>query len=293
MVQEEQNMNTENLECFLLVAENLSFARAAKMLHISQPAVTKQIRSLEDELGIRLFIRSTRHVELTPAGESFYRDAKEIVLKTQIAVSRARRESRPAETLHIGVSTPLVLLYLQHVLKQFHQCRPDVRTDIECMDFKRILNMFLDNKLDILFYYRENFPPEYTVKYQEIKKDSVQCLVPADHPLAHQTSVTPEDLKNCTVIACSPLDAPLSVSSFQERILERHDPEKIRYCSSIEAAHCLVAAGMGVALFPGMLCRGAGEYVSVPVERSEEMSFGIFFHERNSSASLRSFLKQI
>ena len=68
-------MDIENLKCFLLVAENLSFVRAAEALYISQPAVTKQINALENELGTSLFIRSTRHVELTPAGMSFYKDA--------------------------------------------------------------------------------------------------------------------------------------------------------------------------------------------------------------------------
>lgn len=59
-------MNIDSLKCFILVAENLSFARTAEALYISQPAVTKQINALEKELGVTLFIRSTRHVELTP-----------------------------------------------------------------------------------------------------------------------------------------------------------------------------------------------------------------------------------
>lgn len=142
------------------MAENLSFARAARSLHISQPAVTKQIRALESELGLQLFTRSTRHVELTPAGESFYQDAKEIVLKTQIAVSRAQRQSFSPKAIRIGVSTPAVLFYLQNVLSQFTERYPDVWPDIECMDYKRILNLFLDDKLDVLFYYKENMPSD-------------------------------------------------------------------------------------------------------------------------------------
>lgn len=107
--------------------------------------MTKQIRVLENELGLSLSTRSTRHVELTPAGESFYQDAKEIVLKTQIAVSRAQRQSFSPKALRIGVSPPSVLFYLQNTLKQFVKNNPEVWPDIECMDYKRILNLFLDD----------------------------------------------------------------------------------------------------------------------------------------------------
>ena len=85
-------MNIESLKCFILLAENSSFARTAEAMYKSQPAVTKQIHALEEELGVTLFSRSTRHVELTPAGMSFYKDAKEIVQSTYLAVERAKRQ---------------------------------------------------------------------------------------------------------------------------------------------------------------------------------------------------------
>ena len=75
-------MNTTQLECFVTVAENLNFARAASILHITQPAVTHQIVSLEGELDAKLFIRTTRSVKLTPEGWSFLADAKNILNMT-------------------------------------------------------------------------------------------------------------------------------------------------------------------------------------------------------------------
>ena len=72
-------MNTFQLSCFLTVAETLNFARAAKQLNVTQPAVTHQIRSLETELGVKLFKRSTRSVELTREGSIFINDAKSMI----------------------------------------------------------------------------------------------------------------------------------------------------------------------------------------------------------------------
>lgn len=81
-------MNTIQLECFLAVSENLNFARAAEQLHITQPAVTHQIHSLETELNTRLFVRTTRSVELTPAGFAFISDASDILGRTRAAKAR-------------------------------------------------------------------------------------------------------------------------------------------------------------------------------------------------------------
>ena len=72
-------MNTFQLECFLAVAENLNFARAAEQLNITQPAVTHQIRSLEQELNTKLFHRTTRSVSLTSAGILLMDDARQIL----------------------------------------------------------------------------------------------------------------------------------------------------------------------------------------------------------------------
>ena len=72
-------MTIFQIECFLSVAEFLNFARAAEQMHVSQPAITRQIKSLEDELGTKLFIRNTRIVKLTESGQIFLADAHTMV----------------------------------------------------------------------------------------------------------------------------------------------------------------------------------------------------------------------
>ena len=72
-------MTIFQMECFVAVAENLSFARAAEQLHVTQPAVTQQIHALEKELNVRLLNRSTRSVKLTEEGKIFLQDAKQVV----------------------------------------------------------------------------------------------------------------------------------------------------------------------------------------------------------------------
>lgn len=283
-------MNIENLKCFILVAENLSFARAAEALYISQPAVTKQISSLEHELETQLFIRSPRHVELTAAGMSFYKDAKDIVEKTQLAVSRIKNQTIGSGSFRIGLSNPAALFYLSPLLKRFHENYPDTTPAILTPGYKIALNLFLEHKLDILFFYRENMPSKANIRFLELETDSLSCLLPAGHPLTFKTSLSAEDLTDYTIIACNPLNAPLSMASFQQQFLQIHPADKISYCDNIEVAHCMVCAQMGISILPSILALKTPEFSVIPVTNAPALSFGAFYHKRNSNMSVNHFL---
>ncbi|MDO4326256.1 MAG: LysR family transcriptional regulator [bacterium] len=286
-------MNLDNLICFLLVAENLSFARAAETLHISQPAVTKQIRSLEHELGVALFIRSTRHVELTPAGMSFYKDAKEIVTKTQTAVSRLKNRNTNPASLRIGLSNPAALLYLTPILKKFHEAHPDIYPNIFVPGYKVAINLFLENILDLLFLYKEDLTKKKDILFLELQKDHLACLVPAIHPLASKESVSSDDLNPFSIIACNPLNAPQSMADFQQQFLTSHSTNQVFYCEDLETAHCMVAAGMGVSVLPYALCTKSSDFAAIPLAQTPPLSFGIFYHQKTSNTALKHFLHLI
>ena len=98
-------MNTFQLECFLAVSNTLSFVRAAEQLNISQPAITHQIKTLEDELNTVLFKRSTRFVEITQEGISFIGDAKKIIsIALQAKMRYKSSKDIPVNALSIGCS---------------------------------------------------------------------------------------------------------------------------------------------------------------------------------------------
>lgn len=287
------NLTIDNLKCFLLVAENLSFARAAEALYISQPAVTKQINALEQELGTALFIRSTRHVELTPAGMSFYKDAKDIVLKSQMAIHRIQRHLTAPASISIGLSNPIALFYLSPLLAKLHTEYPDLRPNIAVPGYKIALNLFLDNKLDLLFYYKENMPKKSGIDFVELEQDCLSCLMPKDHVLAAKTSIRKEELTDVPMIACNPLNAPSSTASFQQKLLENHSVDKVLYCENIEIAHCMVAAGLGIAMIPNLLILKSPDFAAVPLDHEAPLSFGFFYHKRSKNEVVRKLLELI
>ena len=286
-------MNIDNLKCFILVAENLSFARAAEALYISQPAVTKQINALENELGVTLFIRSTRHVELTPMGMSFYKDAKDIVIKSQIAINRIKQQNINSDSIRIGLSNPIALFYLEPFLTKFHINYPNVLPNIQIPGYKSALNLFLENKLDVLFYFKENMQHKKDINFIELEQDYLVCLISSEHPFATKESVSLEDLSNESIIACNPLNAPLSTASFQKKLLKQHSTDNIFYCDSIEVAHCMVSCGLGLSILPSILCLNSPAFITVPLSLKIPLSFGAFYYKKNTNTALHKFIKSL
>ena len=114
-------MTIFRIECFLAVAEHLNFARAATQLNVSQPAITRQIHTLEAELGTQLFIRSTRMVRLTENGRIFQSDAQLIVHTARRSVQRfASQDESKIIDFHIGCANPLHMELLSNTLEQRH-----------------------------------------------------------------------------------------------------------------------------------------------------------------------------
>ena len=102
-----------------------------------------------------------------------------------------------------------------------------------------------------------------------------------------------DELADVPIIACNPLNAPLSTASFQQQLLEKHSADRVLYCDNIEVAHCMVSAGLGIAIIPNLLILKSPDFVSVPLADKAPLSFGIFYHKRSKNEALHKLLKLI
>lgn len=161
------------------------------------------------------------------------------------------------------------------------------------LSYKTVLNLFLERKLDLLFYYRENMTQRKGVCFRELERDPWRCLVPAGHPLTGRASLSLADLAGEQLLVCHPLNAPRSVAALQQRLLKEQPAARILTCSTIEIAHCMVLAGMGVTLLPSLLCPSSPEFAVLPVEDTPVLSFGVFYHKGDRSQALKKFLDAI
>ena len=146
------NVNLELYRIFYVVAKHKNITKASKELCISQPAVSKHIKNLEESLGITLFIRTPKGLIITESGEAILKKVKEALMLLDHALGSAEdyKELRKG-TISIGISTSLTKIYLIHYLTIFHKKYPNIAIDIATDDGETLKEKLKDGSIDLLF----------------------------------------------------------------------------------------------------------------------------------------------
>ena len=181
-------MELRHLRYFVAVAEELHFGRAADLLGISQPPLSQQIQALEQELGVRLFERSNRHVALTDAGRLFLEETRQTLAQVSKSVDVVRRaEQGEIGELQIGftASAPFVSIIPRAVFA-FRQAFPAVHLDLQEMTSSQVCQALMEKKLQIGMIRPLELPGELDAV--ELLREPLVALLHAGHPLAGEQS---------------------------------------------------------------------------------------------------------
>ena len=173
---------------FVVVAEQRHFGRAATALRVAQPSLSRQIRRLERELGVRLLDRTPQGTRLTDAGEVFLPRAKALLRSAVQARAQARAAAQPSR-ITIGYTTGLIVTPAVREMRREH---PDAEVQVSHLDWNQALDALLGHRVDAVVT-RLPFPTDglhVTILYDEPRV----LVVPIDHRLAGRTSVTLEDI---------------------------------------------------------------------------------------------------
>lgn len=285
-------MNTFQLTCFLTLAETLNFARAAERLHITQPSVTHQIHSLETELGVKLFNRTTRNVEITSAGKSFLVDAAGMVQISENAKKRFRNpDDRRLQTFAVGCHGTPQLEFLAEIFRQMGERYPDIDPKIQTVPMGELYRLLAEERVDVLLAFRETESGKAPGIYKELGKVPIVMICPPEHPLAGKEQVTPEDLKKERLIINEPMRCPENIAKLQGAILEGHTLSDLYFSDTPEVAVTLIKAGFGVTILPESLVPAALGLASVPLAGAEPLSFGVYYKTWKGKPMLKSFIE--
>ncbi len=283
-------MNTDQLKSFIQVAENLNFARAAEILKITQSAVSRQIHSLEDELGTKLLHRTTRTVTLTPAGISFLEDAKNVMGRLKVAEQKIQRhQSTNIQVLIIGCQNEANLDLLCRVLKSCKQQIPELYPFLKVIPHRSILNLFYQDELDLLFGFQEDIPIKNDTVYKELFQIPLCCIVPASHPYAERPELAKEELYLENIVVCNSYAIPARVAQMQNQISQHIPPESTYMCENLQVLLTLVRAGYGCSVLPLMNFVNT-DIRGIPLKDGEPLSYGIFFKKSSQSPLLKKFI---
>ncbi len=292
-------MQIRQLEYFLAVCDHLNFTAAAKQFYISQTAVSLQIKALEEELGVRLFDRTNRRVELTPAGKTFEEDARAILRRTRDAMGRARQAGTEVTgSLHIGFVKGYEKTNLSEQLSDFHTEYPNISLSFTRENVAELYDGILDGSLDLIYNLQYSMDDLEDIEFVTLKRYPLLAVMPASHPLSHRNSIRRSELKGYPVV-----DIKQSSSRYGEAATITNAftgagfLPNIQYTSDdIETSILAVAAGLGYALLPGYITdtlTTREKVIAVPIEEEEELMTVIAaWHRNHSNPALDRFLKR-
>ncbi len=184
-------MELRHLRYFLAVAEEENVSRAAVRLHLSQPALSRQIRDLEDELGFALLRRSAKSVRLTEAGRTFQSEARAVLTRLDEAVKKARAIATGGRTeLHVGYAPSLTVRILPPALRAFQADSPQVRVLLHDLSTEEMLARLRDGALQIAFLVSPRGAMLRGLRFEELARDRLCLAVPLEHPFARRRTVT-------------------------------------------------------------------------------------------------------
>jgi DNA-binding transcriptional LysR family regulator len=248
-------MELRHLRYFVAVAEALSFTRGAEKLHIAQPSLTRQIKNLEEEIGVRLLDRTKLQVKLTPEGQSFLLDAKRVLALSEEIVESVQHFSRhELAPLNIGYVANLFYDLLPVTLASFQRSFPTIPINLFDMTCGDQFHALQDGRIDLGFVGLHQPIEERGLQFRPIASyDTVVAIAKSD-ALAKQSLINLEELEPMFFIGMSEASFPgyrrwltqtCRKVGFSPKVLQDADIERTVIQS--------VAAGLGVALLPDQM----------------------------------------
>lgn len=194
-------MLSDRHKIFMVVAANESFSKAAKILFISQPAISKHIKALEDYYKQTFFKRKGSVTRLTAAGSLLYsrlKEAKKIQDQVEFELSTLADEFKARGELKLGASTTVALYIIPKILSGFHQKYPEIKISLLNRNTDTIIKALLDEEIDIGIVEGKKKMP--AISYHPFIKDEVVAVCSAKSPIAKKRALSIEELKRMPIV---------------------------------------------------------------------------------------------
>jgi len=253
-------MDLRQMEYFVALAEESQFTRAAEITRVSQSGLSAAIKSLEEDLNAKLFTRTTRRVELTPAGRALFPHARNL-----LAEATAGRDAVTATigeftgTLRVGAEQCLGSINVPELVERFHRRHREVEITFTQAGTGDLLSRMRDGEIDLAFVAgtADTNDPRLRLTgldHVTLATEPLVLLTPADHPLASQKSVSWDDLQDRTYID---LDGSWAIRMVTDELFAaRKVPRRVAFTvGDIHALIDMLNRGLGIAVVPQSVAR--------------------------------------
>ena len=263
-------MNINQLRYFVAAAERRSFTSAAAQFEISQTAITQQIRTLEESLGVVLFDRSNRPITLTPAGNAFLTDAKAILERLDRAMDRVQDATVGfVGTLRVGYTKGFERSDLSEILRGFHAQYPNILVTCYRSETDVLADGLLKGEYDIIFTWDSTeISKDAHINMVLVEKSPLVVALYASHPFAGRAKLQRSELQNERILYMSPSSSPDSAGDrrfFELYHSAGYHPNIVFSSNDVESVLMMVAAEEGVSVVPA--------YATSKLTNAENLTF--------------------
>lgn len=242
------------LQFFIAAAEAGSVTGAARALSISQSSVTEAIRALEDDLGVSLFDRQARGLEITHKGSAFLRHARQILADVATARSSFRDEAETARgRLSLGVTSLVAGYVLSDILSRFRRAHPRVELNVIEDNGDYLQHLLIGGELDVAVMLTSSVKDRMALHVETLLVSPYRLWLPLGHALAQQEAIALDDIAGQPLIQLMVDEIEESTRRLTAALPVK--PEIAFRTRSVEAVRSLVATGAGLAILPSLVYR--------------------------------------
>lgn len=244
-------MDLKLIRCFNMVAEELHFGRAAQRLDMLPSALGRNIRILEESLGVRLFDRSTRNVELTASGRVLLEKSGDLIDLFDSEMQRVRMTAAPDDrVIRVGAIDSASTGLLPQLVRDFRELEPELELVLVEDKTVKLLPRLISGNLDLAFV-RPPSVPRPEIEFEHLMNEATVIALPSDHKLATKKAIEVYDLEDVPLIVPSPRNRPHSYKLTMD--VFHREGLKPKVAQTADEKHTivrLVATGLGAALVP-------------------------------------------
>ncbi|MCT6854237.1 LysR family transcriptional regulator [Lactobacillus sp. B4026] len=285
-------MNFTQLRCFIKAVDNSSFTIAAERLNFSQSAVSKNIKDLENTIGVTLINRAHHRISLTNAGKYFYRVARNVVDDMDYTVAYLQSQKNNPETLlRIGVcDTPLEQKILPIFLRKLRKSGSNLNVQFVFV-LNNSIGELLNHHVDLCAIARDDVDIVEDVKFKPLIQGKFVLACPNDSPLSEKKLITLKDLKNTNIFLLDPNSSLNVQMRYQDILIKNMGMDHIKFVQDFLAMDIYVKAGWGYGVLPNFIVDGSAKDISyIPIDYHDISPYGIAYM---ASFTNESILKQV
>lgn len=285
-------MNTFQAECFLALSKSLNFTQTAEELYISQPTLSRNIASLEQEVGTQLVVRNSKSVELTAAGKRFAEGCAVFIERYNWALEETRlAQEGVLGSLRIGIQQDTFEPFTVDLIKCFRSEYPKIQLQICPMSLSNLSRRLNAGKLDFIIASGES-----TLQHpgRLLLSERSDCAVlPVEHPLAQHETIRVEELRKETFVSMSPIVSPSGHYLLLHYAKEAgFSPNIAAMADSVPAMMMLIACGVGIGiLYKDLAVYTYGKLKFIPLEGIESFKRYLLWDEDSKNPAMQAFLR--